>query len=288
MYRAVMLFLALMFSPAVVAAQQPCTTDARQVVNELYRHMLERGADAGSAHWSQQLESGRATVRDIVRQIAKSDEHTQRFWRQEAGEDAPYFRAVGTLYRHILGRQPDAAGARSWANEGARSGVGAIVDQIAGSREYDNQFGDWGVPGSGGSRYCPPNNQTANQAPAPVVPVDQGGRFRGMDRNNDGVISRAEWRGNAQAFENQDWNRDDVLSGDELDGGSARFGRGAYNRDARRAERFENMDVNNNGRIELREWDGTAAAFDRLDANNDNILSRAEMTAVVGTSGGPR
>lgn len=224
MYRAVMLFLALMFSPAVALAQQPCTTDARQVVNELYRHMLERGADAGSAGWAQQLESGRATVRDVVRQIAKSDEHTQRFWRQEAGEDAPYLRAVGTLYRHILGRQPDAAGARSWADQGARSGVSAIVDQIAGSREYDNQFGDWGVPGSGGMRFCASNSQTAT-------------------------------------------------------------GRPANDREARRAERFDSLDINNNGRIELREWDGTAVAFDRLDANNDNVLSRAEMAAVVGTSG---
>jgi len=288
MYRAVMLFVALTFSPAVVAAQQPCTTDARQVVNELYRHMLERGADAGSAGWAQQLESGRATVRDIVRQIAKSEEHTQRFWRQEAGEDAPYVRAVGTLYRHILGRQPDAAGARSWADQGARSGASAIVDQIVRSREYDNQFGDWGVPGSGGIRYCAPNNRTASQETvSPVAPVNQG-RFRGMDRNNDGIISRAEWRGNNQSFENQDWNNDGVLSGDEVDGGAARFGRGVDNRDARRAERFDSLDLNNNGRIELREWDGTAAAFDRLDANNDNVLSQAEMTTVVGTSGGPR
>ena len=177
MYRAVMLFLALTFSPAVVAAQQPCTTDARQVVDELYRHMLERGADAGSAHWAQQLESGRMTVRELVRQIAKSEEHTQRFWRQEAGEETPYFRAVGTLYRHILGRQPDAAGARSWAEQGARSGVSAIVNQIAGSREYDNQFGDWGVPGSGGIRYCAPNNQSRQPEPARTHRPGDQGRF---------------------------------------------------------------------------------------------------------------
>ena len=64
MYRPVILFLALTLSPAFAMAQQPCTTDARQVVNELYRHMLERTADAGSAGWVQDLESGRSTVRD--------------------------------------------------------------------------------------------------------------------------------------------------------------------------------------------------------------------------------
>ena len=276
MYRAVMLFLALTFSPAVALAQQPCTTDGKQVVNELYRHMLERGADAGSAGWAQQLESGRATVRDIVRQIAKSDEHTQRFWRQEAGEDAPYFRAVGTLYRHILGRQPDAAGARSWADQGAGSGVGAIVDQIVGSPEYSNQFGDWGVPGSGGLRFCATNNQAAS--PAPAAPIARGQRrFQNMDRNGDGAISRAEWRGNAQTFENEDWNNDGILSGDEVNAAVTRPRGRAVGTSGNAASRFGSLDVNGNGRIELREWDGTAAAFDRLDANNDNVLSRAEL-----------
>ena len=29
-------------------------------------------------------------------------------------------------------------------------------------------------------------------------------RFHGMDRNNDGVVSRAEWRGNDRSFSNAD------------------------------------------------------------------------------------
>src|SRR5688572_14354219 len=33
-------------------------------------------------------------------------------------------------------------------------------------------------------------------------------RFPEMDQNRDGIISRAEWRGNAQAFDNHDWNSD--------------------------------------------------------------------------------
>ena len=47
MVRALSFFVALfLFTPGVAAAQQPCTTDARRVVDELYRHMLERSADA--------------------------------------------------------------------------------------------------------------------------------------------------------------------------------------------------------------------------------------------------
>lgn len=43
-------------------------------------------------------------------------------------------------------------------------------------------------------------------------------RFRGMDQNGDGVISRSEWRGNDKSFRKHDRNHDGVLSGDELRG----------------------------------------------------------------------
>jgi hypothetical protein len=72
---------------AVASAQQPCTTDARHVVNELYRHMLERSAGSDSDGWVQQLQNG-TTVREIVRQIAKSPEHTQRFYNPNDGSAA--------------------------------------------------------------------------------------------------------------------------------------------------------------------------------------------------------
>jgi Ca2+-binding EF-hand superfamily protein len=287
MFRAVMLLLAITFAPSVALAQQPCTTDARQVVNEIYRHMLERGADAGSNAWVQQLERG-GTVREVVRAIALSDEHQQRFWRPEAGEEVPYVRAVGTMYRHILGRQPDAAGARTWAAQAGRNGMNSIVDQIINSPEYNQQFGDWGVPGSGGIRYCGTNNQGAinNQTAAvAVAPVTQR-RFRGMDRNNDGVISRNEWRGSRQSFDVHDWNNDGVLDGDEVNEAVARQGRTVEDENFDRVDRFENLDVNNNNRIDAREWHGTVAAFNRLDANDDNVLSRAEFGA-TGVSDNP-
>src|SRR5213595_2410467 len=41
-------------------------------------------------------------------------------------------------------------------------------------------------------------------------------RFQGLDRNHDGVITRAEWRGNDRSFQNEDWNGDGVLSGEEV------------------------------------------------------------------------
>jgi hypothetical protein len=202
------------FSPGFAAAQQPCTTDARRIVDELYRHILERAADRASADMVRQLESGRATVKDLVRQIAKSPEHTRRFFRVESGESVPYERAVGTIYRHLLGRAPDDAGARLHAELAARSGSAAVIDAILSSDEYNEKFNDWGAPGSGGLRYCPPAHQTSSSAPTETLSGDSA--FRHMDRNNDGVVTQAEWRGSRQAFRRRDWNNDGVLSGDEL------------------------------------------------------------------------
>ena len=47
-------------------------------------------------------------------------------------------------------------------------------------------------------------------------------RFRGLDRNNDGKITRDEWRGNDVSFRVHDWNRDGVLSGIEVRPGATR------------------------------------------------------------------
>ena len=118
---------------------------------------LERQADAGSSHWVQQLENGRMTVREVVRSIATSPEYTQRFVYTESGEGTPYERSVARLYRHLLGRQPDAEGQNTFARIAQQSGMNAVIDRILASDEYRQQFGDWGLPGSGGLRYCRSN-----------------------------------------------------------------------------------------------------------------------------------
>lgn len=47
-------------------------------------------------------------------------------------------------------------------------------------------------------------------------------RFRGLDANGDGRITRREWRGNDRSFRVHDRNRDGVLSGREVWAGSHR------------------------------------------------------------------
>ena len=160
MSRMLLSVVVLVVFPGLALAQQPCTSDARHVVDELYRHVLERPSDAGSNVWVSRLQSG-STVRDVVRGIVDSPEHMQRFYHPNEGAVANE-RAVGTFYRHILGRQPDAAGLRSYTDVAARSGLESVAQALLSSDEYNRDFGDWGVPGSGGLRYC------GNGSPAPV------------------------------------------------------------------------------------------------------------------------
>ncbi len=66
----------------------------------------------------------------------------------------------------------------------------------------------------------PSANPSPHVSPSPLPSVSPDGsdnmRFRGMDRNSDGRITREEWRGNDKSFSNQDQNGDGVLSGDEV------------------------------------------------------------------------
>jgi len=276
MVRGLVLASVLAFAPSIAMAQQPCTTDARQVVNELYRHMLERGADAGSQGWVDRLNNG-TTVRDIVRQIAQSPEHMSRFRNSAEGATADR-NAVGTLYRHILGRQPDSGGLDSMTNLANQRGLSAVVDQIINSDEYNRTFGDWGVPGSGGMTFCARGNNTAQN----TSNVDRSQmRFRDLDRNGNGQIERSEWRGSPRSFQIHDWNNDGVLSGDEVRVGANPPADSIEAEDYNMSpnDRFSYLDVNNNGYIDRNEWDGSLDTFYQLDRNNDNRITRAELNA---------
>ena len=129
-------------------------------------------------------------------------------------------------------------------------------------------------------------------------PRDWNPRFRGLDKNNNQVVSRSEWNGDDRSFANHDWNRDGVLSGNELVDGAARPD--ADRRDADRAEDrrdtdrrdtardrdrrgnepdevlFARMDTNRDNSVSRSEWTGTASDFQRLDFNKDGVLSPYE------------
>jgi len=91
-------------------------------------------------------------------------------------------------------------------------------------------------------------------------------RMKRMDINNDGVISRDEWKGKPEAFDRIDKNGDGKLTREEL-GEAAR----------RQAGRFNEMDTNNDGKISRDEWKGPPKRFDRLDANGDGVITKEEL-----------
>jgi Ca2+-binding EF-hand superfamily protein len=231
MFRRAFMMGALVLAPAVATAQQPCTTDARSVINVVYQHVLERGADNASGALSDRL-------------------------------DPEGMRA----YTAILKNQ----------------GVSQAIDGLLNSDEYRRNAGDWGVPGSG-IRYCAPGTTSSN-TPGNTINTNARMRFRGMDRNNDGAISRTEWNGTRESFVVNDWNGDNVLSGEEVAPGAQR---NANNNRAVNPARFRDLDVDRDGFIERAEWRDSADAFDWLDRNNDNLLSRAEVAGRTGAAAQP-
>jgi Ca2+-binding EF-hand superfamily protein len=115
-------------------------------------------------------------------------------------------------------------------------------------------------------------------------------RFRAMDTDGDGVITRAEWRGTDQAFRQQDTNGDGVLSGAEVRAVTQTPVPAAGTNQARLDQlntRFSGLDVDNDGRLARSEWSGTAAAFDRADADHDGFVTRAEFLKTRATPGSP-
>jgi hypothetical protein len=102
-----------------------------------------------------------------------------------------------------------------------------------------------------------------------------------MDRDNDGVVTRAEWQGQAGAFRLHDTNKDGVLSAGEVWDNWSPDRNGWM-------DRFDDLDVNNDGAIARNEWRDSIATFRELDRNRDNRLSRSEFRQfreVAGTSG---
>jgi hypothetical protein len=125
-------------------------------------------------------------------------------------------------------------------------------------------------------------------------------RFQAMDTNEDGMITRNEWRGTAAAFRNQDWNGDGILSGEEVRFGARRQTNWSQdwnrdgrvdNLDTRISQRFRGYDMNNDNRVARSEWPGDARLFARLDTTRDGYLSMQEYTQGGGfaldSSGGP-
>ena len=96
--------------------------------------------------------------------------------------------------------------------------------------------------------------------------LDGERRMKRLDINNDGAVSRDEWKGKPEAFGRIDKNGDGSVTREEF-GAAAR----------RQAGRINKMDADNDGQISRDEWKGNPKRFDRLDANGDGAITKEEL-----------
>ena len=99
-----------------------------------------------------------------------------------------------------------------------------------------------------------------------TIAAQSSGRFRGMDSNRDGVITRAEWPGNYGSFQQHDRNGDGKLSADEV----------RDDQDTGVVRDFSAVDLDGNGHVTAMEW---RRAFNQLDVNRDGSLTADELGA---------
>jgi len=127
--------------------------------------------------------------------------------------------------------------------------------------------------------------QAQSQTAAQREAEREQARFRTMDQDADGVITRSEWRGNPEGFARYDTNHDGVLSGSEIWIGGRRTDVPAANTNAANTrqrqddllETFYRADRNDDGRIAREEWWSDSATFARVDRNHDRSISEQEF-----------
>jgi hypothetical protein len=105
--------------------------------------------------------------------------------------------------------------------------------------------------------------------------------FQDLDADGNGRITAAEWSYDREDFRRADHNRDGVLTRREFlgeaDAGSADADGGYAS--AADDQRFLDLDRNRDDRVSRSEWRDDRASFDRLDENRDGYLTRAEIAA---------
>ncbi|NCJ06093.1 photosystem I reaction center subunit XII [Synechococcales cyanobacterium C] len=120
-------------------------SDAETVIRAVYRQVLGNAYVMESERLSvpeSQFKRGELSVREFVRQVAKSDLYRSRFFTSCAR-----YRAIELNFRHLLGRPPlDLEEMRTHSTILDTEGFEAEIDSYLDSDEYQNTFGENFVP----------------------------------------------------------------------------------------------------------------------------------------------
>lgn len=121
----------------------------------------------------------------------------------------------------------------------------------------------------------------ASAAQAERAKPEKTGKFKAMDANGDGRVSRDEHAAGAQRmFAAMDVDADGMVTAVELDGRSGPQGTSV---DRSAVERVKRHDRNNDGQLTSNEHEfGANEMFTKMDGNGDGFLTPEELEARPG------
>ena len=137
------------------------------VINAVYVQILGNAGYAGERNKVEEikLENGDITLREFVRQVARSNAFRRRYW-----SGLYITKAIEVMHRRIIGRPTFGRWEiDSYFDTAARKGFYGVVDAMVNSREYTESFGEDTVPYE---RFITPADRNARKVPALNRPVD--------------------------------------------------------------------------------------------------------------------
>jgi hypothetical protein len=136
--------------PAVAASTARCA-NAAKVVHAVYRQILETDIEpAQLPHVTSLLDNNVNSVRQLVERLLIGADYTRKFVKEKSDLDT-----LRALYRHVLARESDAAGLTYNSTQLRTLGFQETALAFAQGNEYQQRFGEWGVPGTTPPiKYC--------------------------------------------------------------------------------------------------------------------------------------
>ncbi|MEY3462338.1 MAG: hypothetical protein RLZZ468_116 [Cyanobacteriota bacterium] len=165
-------------------------SSTQAVINAVYVQVLGNAGYAGERNKVEEikLENGDISLREFVRQVARSDAFRRRYW-----SGLYITKAIEVMHRRILGRPTFGRWEiDSYFDTAARKGFYGVVDQLINSREYNETFGEDTVPYE---RFITAADRNARQVPALRIPFNAAAFAEPTGRKRPEVTPPSDFRG---------------------------------------------------------------------------------------------